>query len=113
MFSLLTKTPMAALDNLTSLWHQYDATVSKLVFQGLAAAGCSEVKQGPSPITRDLPFVRSPTTIVTAIAVYLTIVLLGTLRIKARGAAKQDVEDPAWLKALVQVICEVPLAIHN
>ncbi len=70
---------------LARAWQAYDARVSRLVFGALDAVGLHEAGAAPSPLTRHLPLVASPTPQVTAVAVYLAVVLLGLARLRALG----------------------------
>lgn len=55
----------------------------------------------PSAITADLPFVRSPTPVVVAVATYIVVVWLWSSYIKWAGLKPRH--DPVWLQALVVV----------
>ena len=70
---------------LAQAWQAYDACVSRLVFGALDAVGLHKAGAAPSPLTRHLPLVASPTPQVTAVAVYLAVVLLGLARLRALG----------------------------
>eukprot|EP00884_Botryococcus_braunii_P010907 jgi/Botrbrau1/19818/Bobra.0124s0059.2 len=67
------------------LWQTYDSSVQNLVVKGLLAIGFKEIAEPPSVITGNLPFVKSPTPIVTAIMVYLAVTVTGKWMISARG----------------------------
>lgn len=58
-------------------WHQWDALCSDSVRYGLAKLGFTALLQKPQPLVADLPFVRSPTPLLTCILGYLLIVLVG------------------------------------
>lgn len=92
----------AALDQLASVWHEYDAVVSSAVFKGLSAVGFGEISKPPSRITAGLPFIDSPTPAVTLIAAYLLIATLGSAFLRSRRSSGTS-SDPAWLRGLVQV----------
>lgn len=55
-----------------------------------------------TPVTKGLPGVDSPTPIVIAVTLYLTIVVVGLLRIKAKDL-KPRAQEPVLLQALVLV----------
>ncbi|KAG0564642.1 hypothetical protein KC19_8G127500 [Ceratodon purpureus] len=55
----------------------------------------------PSAITADLPFVRSPTPVVLAIAAYIVVVWLWSSYIRRAGLKPRH--DPVWLQAIVVV----------
>lgn len=80
-------------------WQKYDAAVSSTVFDGLERVGFGEIKGAASPL-QTLPFVSSPTPLVTFISAYIIIVLLG---LKFRRPASADHQDPLWLKAVIQI----------
>lgn len=86
-------------------WYaNYDAAVSKVVFSTLQSAGFSEMQPGrANSLTGSLPFVSSPTPMVTMVLGYLTIVFLGLSNLKLRGQRPPRKEDPSWLKLFVQV----------
>lgn len=86
---------------LAARWQAYDAWLSSKVFSGLDAVGFSDASKAASPITRDLPFVDSPTPAITTIAAYLLIVTVGAACLRQRKAGGGP--DPAWLRLLVQV----------
>lgn len=94
---------------LTARWQAYDAWLSSKVFSGLDAVGFSDASKAASTITRDLPFIDSPTPAITTIATYLLIVTVGTACLKQRKAGGGP--DPAWLRLLVQVHNVVLIAL--
>lgn len=71
-----------------SLWQAYDQAVRKYVIAGLVGLGFKEIALPPSPVTAQLPFVRTPTPIVTAILVYLLITLTGKWLITKRAGSR-------------------------
>ena len=84
-------------------WPEYDAAVQRLVFSTLQRAGFSEMQPGrANAVLGALPFVASPTPMVTMILAYLAIVAIGLAVIKLRGPRAARTEDPAWLRFLVQ-----------
>ena len=84
------------------LWRTWDAVVSQGVFGTLQWLGIKEFGQ-PSPLTRNLPFVASPTPLLTCVLGYLALVVISVAVLKRRKAPIDDRPDPAWLKALVQL----------
>lgn len=70
------------------LWQAYDGAVRKIVIAGLVGLGFKEIGLPPSPVTASLPFVRTPTPIITAILVYLLITLTGKWLITNRAGSR-------------------------
>lgn len=93
---------MALPSHIASLYASWDDAVSTAVFSGLKTLGFDELQPGkPSPLTRDLPWVRSPTPAVTAIAAYLLVIVASVAYQKATNK-KPYAKDPLWLRLLVQ-----------
>lgn len=70
---------------MAAAWHAYDSCISHYVFRALDAVGLHKAGTLPSPLTRDLPLIASPTAQVTLVATYLAVVFLGVARWKALG----------------------------
>ncbi len=70
---------------MAAAWRAYDSCVSHYVFSALDAVGLHKAGTLPSPLTRDLPLIASPTAQVTLVATYLAVVFLGVARWKALG----------------------------
>lgn len=79
-------------------WRQWDDLVSTAVTHGLQAVGFSDI-QKPSPVTAHRFFTRSPTPLVTVMAAYLIVVLVGLAVRKPRASKK---EDPWLLRVFLQ-----------
>lgn len=93
---------MAVHTHIAGLYSAWDDAVSTAVFSGLKQLGFNELQPGkPSPLTRDLPWVRSPTPAVTAIAAYLVVILASVAYQKATKRQPYT-RDPLWLRVLVQ-----------
>ena len=92
---------MAAL---AARYADYDAAVSEIVFSALQRGGFSEMRPGnANSVIGSLPFVSSPTPMITMILCYLAIVAFGLSVIKLRGARPtQQSADPLWLRFFVQ-----------
>lgn len=89
---------------LAARYAEYDAAVSEIVFSTLQRAGFSEMRAGnANPVIGSLPFVSSPTPMITAVLGYLTIVAFGLSVLKLRGKRPAQAEDPLWLRFFVQV----------
>lgn len=87
---------------IAGLYASWDDAVSTAVFSGLKTLGFDELQPGkPSPLTRDLPWVRSPTPAVTTITAYLLIIVASVAYQKATNK-KPYAKDPLWLRILVQ-----------
>jgi len=93
-----------SVERLRYLWQRWDVAVTKSILDMFENAGWEQIRE-PSPYTRDLPLVRRPTSVVTAIVAYLTIILSSVFLMSTRGSkqadAKQKKQDPAWLKAFM------------
>lgn len=88
---------------LAARYSEYDAAVSDIVFSALQRGGFSEMRAGrANTVIGSLPFVSSPTPMVTMILGYLTIVAVGLCAIKLRGKRPAKAEDPLWLRFFVQ-----------
>lgn len=88
---------------LAARYSEYDAAVSEIVFSALQRGGFSEMRAGrANPVIGSLPFVSSPTPMVTMILGYLTIVAFGLSVIKLRGERPARAQDPLWLRFFVQ-----------
>lgn len=83
------------------LWNRWDAAVSKIVFNGLYDLGIKEIKDNPSVITADLPFVASPTPVVSCIIGYLVIVIT-SVAYQKMFPKPPVARDPLWLRIAVQ-----------
>jgi GNS1/SUR4 family len=81
-------------------WHAWDAVCSEQVRSGLAWCGFTELLQAPSPVLADMPFVSSPTPLVTAIIAYLAVIFGG---LAFRGNKQQDGQESALLKGAVRL----------
>lgn len=90
------------MGRLGSIWHQYDATVSRVIFDGLSRMGYAEIRKPASPLTRGKPLIDSPTPLFTLVVAYLTIVSFGIIFHKVKGPRKQK-PDPLWLRTIVQL----------
>lgn len=86
---------------LAARYQAWDELVSSTIFNGLRAIGISDASKPASRITKDLPFVDSPTPAVTAILAYLVIVTIGSAVLRRKASTRGP--DPAWLRFLVQV----------
>ncbi len=94
---------MALHTSIAGLYSAWDDAVSTIVFSGLKSLGFNELQPGkPSPLTRDLPWVRSPTPAVTAITAYLAIILVSVAYQKVTKR-QPYARDPLWLRVLVQL----------
>ena len=99
---LLLRPNMMAM--LAARYSVYDAAVSNIVFSALQRGGFSEMRPGnANPVIGSLPFVSSPTPMITMILGYLAIVTIGLSILKLRGARPaQQSADPLWLRFFVQ-----------
>eukprot|EP00244_Chara_vulgaris_P012041 TRINITY_DN6199_c0_g1_i1.p1 TRINITY_DN6199_c0_g1~~TRINITY_DN6199_c0_g1_i1.p1 ORF type:complete len:434 (-),score=68.30 TRINITY_DN6199_c0_g1_i1:49-1350(-) len=77
-----------------------DELVSRTVFRSLEALGLDLNR--PSPITKNLPLVSSPTWVVLFVLLYVLVVVVAVRRMKHAGA-KPRPKDPWPLRALVLV----------
>lgn len=90
------------LSRATDLWERWDGYVGSTVLTNLELIGFQGMKN-PSPVTRDWLFVRSPTLLVTAMLVYLTLVFLGVMYHKVKGSrGEKKRDDPMILRVFVQ-----------
>lgn len=89
---------------LAARYADYDAAVSGIVFSALQRGRISEMRPGnANTVIGSLPFVSSPTPMISMILCYLVIVAFGLSVIKLRGARPaQQSADPLWLRFFVQ-----------
>lgn len=90
----------AMTTEIAAVWTAWDAACSQFTRNVFARLGFEELLSPPASPVADLPFVASPTVLVTSILVYLTVVCssvtLNTIR-------KQEVKrDNAAIRAFVQ-----------
>ncbi|GBG88886.1 hypothetical protein CBR_g48498 [Chara braunii] len=82
------------------LVQRVDELVSRTVFRSLEAMGLDINR--PSPITKDLPLVSSPTGVVLLVLLYILVVVVA-VRLMKHAGAKPKPKDPWLLRALVLV----------
>ena len=92
----------APIPILQSLWSRWDTLVTQIVLDFIDAVGWNEIRT-PSPVTKDLPLVKTPTVLITAILAYLTIIIatfcwrsLGVDKTEKKGEKQK--RDPSWLR---------------
>ena len=81
-------------------WQSWDRVCSQTFRSALARVGFVDLLKPPSPATASLPFVASPTPLVTSVLGYLLVVCLGLLLNGARPQRRKS-DGPA-LRAVVQ-----------
>ncbi|GBG67800.1 hypothetical protein CBR_g924 [Chara braunii] len=81
-----------------NLYGKIDAAIYDFVF-GLFRK--FDVELSPSPITKGLPCVDSPTPVILGVSTYLAIVIFGSCMLKWKGTGKPRASDPRPLRFLV------------
>ena len=82
-------------------WKAWDTTISTAVRSGFSRLGFSELLSPPSAAVADLPFVSSPTPLLTTILGYLLVVAGGLLF--KNGRLESARRDPLWVRVFVQM----------
>lgn len=90
------------MDALKQYWDQWDAVCSTSVRYGLAKLGFSALLQKPQPAVAELPFVASPTPLLTCIIGYLLIVAVG-LALQSNKKAGGKKADGSVVRSAVLV----------
>jgi elongation of very long chain fatty acids protein 4 len=89
------------LNNVSTAWKSWDSYCSHIVRSCFAKLGYTELLLPASPAVADLPFVSSPTPLLTTIIGYLVIVC-GSIMLK-NGKMESSKRDPVWIRMFVQL----------
>ena len=101
------------MEQFSNVWASWDKLCSHHFRNSLAKLGFAELLKPPSMVTADLPFVASPTPLVTSVLGYLIVVVVGLLFNSGKPLTLKRKPDGLVLRVVVQLHNLVLIALSG